>query len=231
MRPHIISSFTAALAARRGPVSGAGTLAGQRCCPRARYPAAKKLAAEPSPSTSAASDPINRIAGRDIRTPRTEASDMNWNVLDSTAHRSPESPVPSSNAPGTAPIRTAGRPPRAASHNHSAPVSRGTNDEKDHHCEVMDSRTALSSRLFFSRSSSPIEQPFPDAGYPRPIHSRPSCGASTDLTRTGRPRRCSCGRRSGRGEGRRRRSSPSISGAMLSSYIIPAQAGIQRQQQ
>src|SRR5688572_26691010 len=102
---------------------------------------------------------MSRIAGRDRTTPRTEASAMNWNVLASTAHKSPESPVPSSSAPGTAPTMTAGRPPRAASHSQNAPVSNGTKDEKDHHCEVMDSRTALSSRLFFSRCPSPMEQP------------------------------------------------------------------------
>ena len=80
---------------------------------------------------------------------------MYWSVLDSTAHRRPERPVPNSKAPGTAPSKTAGRPPRAASHSQSAPVSRGTKDEKDYHCEVMDSRTALSSRLFFSRCRPP----------------------------------------------------------------------------
>ena len=75
---------------------------------------------------------------------------MNWNVLDSTAHRRPERPVPSSKAPGTAPSKTAAGPLLAASHSQSAPVTRGTKVEKDHHCEVLDSRTALSSRLFFS---------------------------------------------------------------------------------
>ena len=88
---------------------------------------------------------------------------MYWNVLDSTAHRRPERPVLNSKAPGPAPSKTAGRPPRAASHSQSAPVSSGMKDEKDHHCEVIDSRTALSSRLLFSRRLSPIDQPFPDA--------------------------------------------------------------------
>src|SRR5215204_1105277 len=99
---------------------------------------------------------------------------MNWNVLDSTAHKRPDSPVPSSSAPGTAPTSIAGRPPRAASHSHRAPVSKGTKDENDHHWEVMDSRTALSSRLFFSRCLSLIEQTFPTPRWPRPDHSRPS---------------------------------------------------------
>ena len=98
---------------------------------------------------------------------------MNWNVLASTAHRRPERPVPSSNAPGTAPIKTAAGPPRAASHSQSAPVTRGTKDEKDHHCDVMDSRTALSSRLFFSWRFPPINQPFPNVRQLRPVHSRP----------------------------------------------------------
>src|SRR5215211_7933375 len=105
---------------------------------------------------------MSTIAGRDRITPRTEASAMYWNVLDSTAHRSPESPVLKSKAPGTAPSKTPARPPPAASHSQSAPVSRGTNDEKDHHCEVMDSRTALSSRLLCSRCRSSIDRPPPD---------------------------------------------------------------------
>jgi hypothetical protein len=58
--------------------------------------------------------------------------------------------VPSSSAPGTAPSKTAGRPLRDASHSQSAPVSNGTNAEKDHHCDVMESITALSSRLLLS---------------------------------------------------------------------------------
>src|ERR687889_1669861 len=37
-----------------------------------------------------------------------------WNVLDSTAHRRPERPVLSSKAPGTAPSKTASRPPLLA---------------------------------------------------------------------------------------------------------------------
>src|SRR5215212_5464106 len=106
---------------------------------------------------------MRTISGRDRTTPRTEASAMYWKVLDSTAHRSPESPVLSSNAPGTAASRIAVRLLLAASHSHNAPVSRGTKDEKDHHWEVMDSRTALSSRLFFSRCLSLIKQPFPRA--------------------------------------------------------------------
>src|SRR5215208_7280746 len=112
---------------------------------------------------SAASGPKSTIAATESTPPRTEASAMYWNVLDSTAHKRPESPVPSSSAPGTAPTSIAGRPPRAASHSHRAPVRRGTRDEKDHHWEVMDSRTALSSRLFFSRCLSLIKQPFPRA--------------------------------------------------------------------
>src|SRR5829696_9293692 len=151
---------------------------------------------------------MSRIAGRDRTTPRTEASAMYWKVLDSTAHRSPESPVLSSNAPGTAASRIAVRPLLAASHSHNAPVSRGTKDEKDHHWEVMDSRTALSSRLFFSRCPSPIEQTSPQPGSRDRIildlhATRGDVGGP--VTRTGRPRRCFCGRRSGRGGGRRRR--------------------------
>src|SRR5215216_2890438 len=93
-------------------------------------------------------------------------------LLDSTAHRRLERPVLSSKAPGTAPSKTAGSPPLAASHSQSAPVTRGTKDEKDHHCEVMDSRTALSSRLSFSCCCSPIDQPFPSVRWLRPVHSR-----------------------------------------------------------
>src|SRR5215207_1056221 len=99
---------------------------------------------------SAASGPKSTIAGRVSTPPRTEASAMYWNVLDSTAHKRLESPVPSSSAPGTAPSKTAGRPLRDASHSQSAPVSNGTSAEKDHHCDVMESITALSSRLLFS---------------------------------------------------------------------------------
>ena len=104
---------------------------------------------------------------------RAEASAMYWNVLDSTAHRRPERPVPSSKAPGVAPSKTASRPPLAANHSQSAPVTRGTKVEKDHHCEVMDSRTALSSRLFFSCRCPPINQPFPNVRQLLPVHSRP----------------------------------------------------------
>jgi hypothetical protein len=86
---------------------------------------------------------------------------MYWNVLDSTAHRRLESPVPSSSAPGTAPSKTAGRPLREASHSQSVPVSNGTNAEKDHHCDVMESITALSSRLLFSGCTLLIDHPFP----------------------------------------------------------------------
>src|SRR5215212_1477576 len=88
---------------------------------------------------------------------------MYCRVLDPASHNSPESPVPSSNAPGTAPRRTAVAP-CVAIHSQSAPVSRGTKDEKDHHCEVMDSRTALSSRLLCSRCRSSINRPFPVPG-------------------------------------------------------------------
>src|SRR5215208_6574958 len=52
---------------------------------------------------------MSRIAGKDRIVPRTEASAMYWNVLVSTAHRSPESPVLSSKAPGTAPSKTPAR--------------------------------------------------------------------------------------------------------------------------
>jgi len=86
---------------------------------------------------------------------------MYWNVLDSTAQIRLESPVPSSSAPGTAPSITAGRPLRDASHTQSAPVSDGTNAEKDHHCDVMESITALSSRLLFSGCPLLIYYPFP----------------------------------------------------------------------
>ena len=104
--------------------------------------------------------------------PRLEASTMYWNILDSTAHRRPESPVPSSSAPGNAPTKMPGTPPCAASHSQSAPVSNGMRDERDHHCEVMDSRTALSARLLFSGCRSPTDQPFPSIGEIRPNHSR-----------------------------------------------------------
>jgi hypothetical protein len=78
--------------------------------------------------------------------------------------------VPSSKDPGTAPSKTAGRSLLAASHSQSAPVTRGTKDEKDHHCDVMDSRTALSSRLFFSWRCPPINQPFPNVLWLRPLN-------------------------------------------------------------
>jgi hypothetical protein len=86
---------------------------------------------------------------------------MYWNVLDSTAQIRLESPVPSSSAPGTAPSKTAGGPLRDASHTQSAPVSNGTNAEKDHHWDVMESITALSSRLLFSGCPLLIYHPFP----------------------------------------------------------------------
>jgi hypothetical protein len=69
--------------------------------------------------------------------------------------------VPSSSTPGTAPSKTAGRPLRDASHSQSAPISNGTNAEKDHHCDVMESITALSSRLLFSGCPLLIDHPFP----------------------------------------------------------------------
>src|SRR5215218_5357618 len=110
---------------------------------------------------SAASGPKSTIAGTESTPPRTEASAMYWNVLDSTAHKKAREPVPSSSAPGTAPSKTAGRPLRNASHSQSAPVSNGTNAEKDHHCDVMESITALSSRLLFSGCPLLIDRPFP----------------------------------------------------------------------
>ncbi len=77
--------------------------------------------------------------------------------------------MPISSAPGTAPSKTVGRPLRDASHSQSAPVSNGTNAEKDHHCDVMESITALSSRLLFSGfSGCPllIDHPFPGISGP-----------------------------------------------------------------
>src|SRR5215212_6530068 len=118
-----------------------------------------------------------KIAGSERTPPRTEPSAMYWNVLESTAHRSPESPVPSSKAPGTTPSKTAGRPLLAASQSQSAPVTRGTKDEKDHHCDVMDSRTALEPRCHRGCSAPaavrPSTNPSPACGgYDRSILDR-----------------------------------------------------------
>jgi hypothetical protein len=69
--------------------------------------------------------------------------------------------VPSNSVPGTAPSKTAGSPLREASHSQSTPVSNGMNAEKDHHCDVMEYITALSSRLFFCGCPLLIDHPFP----------------------------------------------------------------------